>query len=155
VDPRTAFASQRFYGTHEAVVRAVAEGLADFGATYVRLDRKGAIVHGPWSTMPRYVRAIKTLTKFGEIPSDVIAARPDIDPEIGASLQTALLGLAKDARGRILLHEIFGADELRMPDLTSYDTLRHLTRDAAAEGLLEAVDDDGIDTLEIPVARLD
>jgi phosphonate transport system substrate-binding protein len=146
VDPRTAFASQRFYGTHEAVVRAVAEGDADFGATYVRLDRKGTIVHGPWSSMPKFARSIRTLTKFGEIPSDVVAARPDLDPEIRDRLQEALLGLGKDARGKILLREIFGADELRLPDPSGYTILRHLTRDAEAEGLL----DDDADTLEIP-----
>src|SRR5262249_29622562 len=113
VDPRTAFASQHFYGTHEAVVSAVAEGVADFGATYVRLDRKGTIVHGPWASFPRYVRTIRTLSKFGEIPSDVVAARADMDREIAARLQAALLGLARDPRGKVLLRAIFGADELR------------------------------------------
>ncbi len=39
VDPRTAFASERFYGSHDAVVRAVLAGKADFGATYAGLDR--------------------------------------------------------------------------------------------------------------------
>jgi phosphonate transport system substrate-binding protein len=158
VDPRTAFASQRFYGTHEAVVSAVAEGDADFGATFVRLDRKGTIVHGPWATLPRYVRAIRTLSKFGEIPSDVVAARADIDPDIAARLQRALLDLARDPRGKILLHHIFGADELRKPDLAkSYETLRHITRDAAAEGLLDAEGDEieNADTTEIPAPRLD
>jgi phosphonate transport system substrate-binding protein len=159
VDPRTAFPLQHFYGTHEAVVSAVAEGVADFGATYVRLGRKGTIVYGPWASFPRYVPKIRTLSKFGEIPSDVIAARSDIDPEIAACLRGALLGLARDARGKVLLHQIFGTDELRKPDVAkSYDALRHLTRDAAAEGLLEAVDDDEIefaDTAEFPTPRLD
>ena len=167
VDPRTAFSEQRFYGSHEGVVRAVAEGLADFGGTYVRLDQNGAIVHGPWSQMPRYVRHIKTLSKFGEIPSDVIVARADLDPDIARRLQASLLGVAKDPRGRTLIRQTFGADDFRKPDPTAYETLRALTADAAAEGLLdaeEAIDDEEIEevdmlsdalTTEIPVARLD
>jgi hypothetical protein len=101
--------------------------------------------------MPRYVRAIRTLTRFGEIPSDVVAARPDLDPDVTARLRTAFLGVARHPRGRELLHEIFGADELRRPDLASYEVLRKVTRDAVAEGLLDAeeeIDDSEIEELD-------
>ena len=48
LDVKTAFASQHFYGSHAAVVQAVADGRADFGATYVRLAANDAVVGGPW-----------------------------------------------------------------------------------------------------------
>src|SRR5262249_37920440 len=41
VDPRTTFEEQRFVGSHDAAVRAVARGEADVAATFARVDGAG------------------------------------------------------------------------------------------------------------------
>ncbi len=38
--PERAFTSDRFFGSHEAVVRAVVEDSADVGATFIHLDER-------------------------------------------------------------------------------------------------------------------
>ncbi len=65
--------AQRFYGNHDAVVRAVASGRADYGATYARIH--GDKVLGPWTRTPGLSASIRVLAAFGEVPPDAIAAR--------------------------------------------------------------------------------
>ena len=142
LDVRTAFRGQRFYGTHEAVVRAVVEERVDFGATYVRLDRKGAVQRGPWSAMaPKYAEGFRVLATFGEIPSDVIAARSDLETGVRERIVKAFVQLAKNPRGKELIGSIFGAEDFRRPTAEGYEVLRGATASAVEEGLLEADDD--------------
>lgn len=163
VDPRTAFPEQRFFGSHVAVVRAVIDGLADFGATYVRLGKKGEIVSGPWAQSPTLAASVRVLTTFGEIPADVIAARVDLSAPLRERLISAFAQVARDPAGKDLVRRVFGADELRRPQLSSYDVLRDAVADAFEEGLLdvdEEIDDDDLvaapdDTIETKMVFID
>jgi ABC-type phosphate/phosphonate transport system substrate-binding protein len=156
VDPRTAFPEQRFYGSHTGVVRAVAEGLADFGATYVRLGKKGEVVSGPWSLSPTLATSVRVLTTFGEIPADVIAARADLSVPVRERVIAGFARLIREPLGRDLARRVFGADDFRRPALASYELLRNVVADALEEGLLEVdeeLDDDDVvaspdDTIE-------
>ncbi len=138
VDPRTAFSGQRFYGSHQAVVKAVASGKADFGATYVQLGKQGAIADGPWTHVPGLGSSIRVLAIFGEIPSDVIAARGDLPAAGRDRLTRAFLQLAKDPKGKELVREVFGADDFRRPSVASYEELRNAAAGAVEDGLLDA-----------------
>lgn len=126
IDPRRAFASETFYGSHEAVVRAVAEGTADFGATH-----DGSWLQGPYAAR---VRAIAT---FGEIPADVIAARADLQPKAREIVTRAFLRLSSVPQGLALIHDVFGADDFRRPELERYERLREIAAGANEDGLLE------------------
>lgn len=138
VDPRTAFTEQRFYHSHEEVVRAVLAGRADFGATYAGLDSSGQVTRGPWMTLAGTSDAIRVLVRFGAIAGDVVAARSALPAEKREMLALALLNLSLDAGHRELLRDVFGIDEFRRWVSAGYDELRRLTEDASNRGLLEA-----------------
>lgn len=140
IDPRTAFASERFYQSHEAVVRAVVGDKADFGGTYARLDRAGAAVRGAWTELPGAEGVIRVLATFGSIPSDVIAARSDLDPTVRDALRKALIDAAYDVRGAMLVRDLLGVDEFRPWKDEGYAELRASMIRAAAGGLFEAMD---------------
>jgi phosphonate transport system substrate-binding protein len=137
VDPREAFTEERFYGSHEAVVRAVVGGRADLGATYARLDRSGDVVNGPWSDLPGAEESIRVLATFGRIPSDVIVARADLSEKVRERVTKALLGICHDVDGGLLVRELFGVHEFRRWSSASYEALRTTTATALADGLLE------------------
>ena len=135
VDPRTAFAAERFHGSHEAVVRAVLAGKADFGATYAGLDRWGAPIRGPW--IPWAAEQLRVVTSFGVIPADVIAARAGLSADRREKLTRALIATSYDKKGNVLVRDIFGVDEFRRWIPASYELLSRAVGDATAEGLLE------------------
>lgn len=141
IDPRKAFASQKFYGSHDAVVRAVAEGRADFGATYARLAPNRSVKSGSW-TQTKYAHQVRALATFGEIPSDVIAARADLDPKAREIITKAFLRIAKVTQGKQIIAGVFGSDDFRRADLDSYERLRDAAAGAVEDGLLEL---DGFD----------
>ncbi len=144
IDPRAMFSSQRFYGSHEAVVRAVAEGRADFGATYVQLAANGSVKSGSWSSMGKLASQVRVLATFGEIPSDVIVARSNIQPKAREIITKAFLGMAKVTQGKQMIQDVFGADDFRKPALASYERLRDAAAGAVEDGLLE-IDEDQVD----------
>lgn len=152
LDVKTAFASQRFYGSHTAVAQAVADGKADFGATFVRLAPNGAVVGGPWLGKPDVENELRVFAMFGEIPPDVIAARDGLDEGARERVRAALLGLTKSARGKELLGAVFGAEGLFVPNTASYEALRQEAAAAVQEQLLDIEEDLDIES-EVPTAR--
>ncbi len=137
LDVKSAFASQRFYGSHAAVVQAVADSAADFGATFVRLAPNGAIVGGPWLDRPDLEQRLRIFATFGEIPPDVIAARQGLDAAVRDRVKGALLALTKDVRGAELLGDVFGAEGLFVPNIASYEALRADAAAAVQDNLLD------------------
>ena len=137
VDPRTAFASERFYGSHEAVVRAVVGGRADFAATYARLDRSGAAVNGAWVDLPGAEESVRVLIALGKIPGDVTAARHDLDPRVREAVTRAMVRVCHDVEGSMLVRDAFGVHEFRRWRDEGYDAFRNLVDTAAASGLLD------------------
>lgn len=70
IDLASAFASEVFLSSHAAVGKAVLEGSADVGATYVHLDpRRSRPRRAGWGEAP-----VRMLATAGPIPGDVIAA---------------------------------------------------------------------------------
>jgi phosphate/phosphite/phosphonate ABC transporter binding protein len=148
IDPRVAFAEQRFYHSHEAVVRAVVAGRADFGATYAGVDANGQITRGPWMSVEGADDAIRVLVSFGAIPGDVVAARRELSAPQRDALTQALLAISSMPEHKPILDEAFDVDGFRPWVSAGYDALRRLAEDASKRGLLEAdedVDDDDLD----------
>ena len=137
LDVKKAFSSQRFFGSHAAVAQAVAEGAADFCATFVRLAPNGAVIGGPWSGKADIERKLRIFAMFGEIPPDVVAARDGLDEGVRERVRASLLGLGKTARGAKLLEAVFGAEGIFVPSTARYDTLREEAAAAVQDELLD------------------
>jgi phosphate/phosphite/phosphonate ABC transporter binding protein len=151
IDPRVAFSEERFLHSHEAVVRAVVAGRADFGATYAGVDTAGQITRGAWMDVQGADEAIRVLVRFGAIPGDVIAARGKLAAPTRDALTRALLAISREPAHRALLGEAFGIDDFRRWVSAGYDALRRLAEDASKRGLLEGdadPDDDDDDDLD-------
>jgi phosphonate transport system substrate-binding protein len=137
VDPKTAFRTERFFGSHDAVVRAVIERRADFGATHGGLDASGVLVRGAWSASEAE-GDIVVLATFGSIPPDVIAARADLPSFVCESLTHALTRAAQDEEMKGILVRLFGENaELRRGTPEGYLQFCRATMRASEEGLLE------------------
>lgn len=137
LNPRYAFTAERFFGSHEAVVQAVAKGDADFGATWARREQRG-VLRGPWSTMPAVAADVRVLTTFGEIPADVIAAKADMKPTLRARVAKALFGMTRVGGGAEVVRAAFGADGFAPAEAKHYEPLRSAVTGAVEDGLLEA-----------------
>lgn len=69
IQPDLAFSEERFYGSHEAVLRAVLSGEADVGATFSHNSSGPGLRRTGWGDHPVHV-----IARAGPIPADVIAA---------------------------------------------------------------------------------
>jgi len=137
LDVKTAFSSERFFGSHAAVVQAVADGVADFCATFVRLAPNGAVVGGPWIGKPDVEGKLRIFATFGEIPPDVLAARDGLEEGVRERVRAGLLGLGKTARGAELLDAAFGAEGIFVPTVATYEALREAAAAAVQNDLLD------------------
>jgi len=129
--------TQTFYGSHMAAMQAVANGEADFGATFVRLAPNGAIVGGPWIGKPDLERRLRIFATFGEIPPDVVVARKDLSLGTREHVREALLGLSENAEGAEMLGAVFGAESMFVPNVDRYEPLREEAFAALKEQMLE------------------
>jgi phosphonate transport system substrate-binding protein len=138
IDPRVTFAAERFYGSHEAVVRAVVGGAADFGATFANIDARGQTARGGWSDLEGAAEAIRVCARFGAIPADVIAVHSSVDAATCEALTRGLIEIAQKETD--LVRSIFGVDEFVRWVPASYEPLRRAMSEAASRGLLDAVE---------------
>lgn len=90
IDLRAAFGHDAFLGTHRAVVDAVMRGEADVGATFVYPSDDARPDAPPrsagWGDAP-----VRVLHTASAIPSDMLAARADLEPGVRGALQDALV----------------------------------------------------------------
>jgi phosphonate transport system substrate-binding protein len=136
VDPRTAFREERFYRSHEKVVRAVIDRRADFGATFGGLEASGALTRGAWSAAEVQGK-VSVLATFGAIPPDVIAARAELATYVSESLTHAFTHCANEPELQELAKELLGATEFRRGTPEGYLDFCRATMRASEEGLLE------------------
>ncbi len=142
IDPRVAFGGERFFGSHEAVVRAVIGGKADVGATYASADSFGRIVTGPWSNMTGAAEAIRVLAAWTEIPSDLIAISTRAPEHLRVPLANAMVEVSASGRGAALVRRIFGVDRMIPWAFESYEPLRTRILRGAELGLLGALSEE-------------
>jgi phosphate/phosphite/phosphonate ABC transporter binding protein len=137
IDPRTTFAEERFYGSHQAVVRALVDGSADVAATFAGLDELGAVSRGGWSNETGAYPSIRVLATFGEIPADLIAVRSDVDHGMREALTAAFVDACTDPAMAPLVKKTFGVETFAPDSFDSYDGLRRAIDAAAARGLMD------------------
>jgi phosphate/phosphite/phosphonate ABC transporter binding protein len=147
IDPGTAFAAERFHGSHDAVVQAVVSGEADFGATWAQATPPRNIT-GPWSRTA-HEASVRVLTVFGSIPPDVIAARADLAPTARKAIVAALKTIYDEKQSRWVVRDVFGTEAFYRPELEVYGPLRDEVAEAHQAGWLAVREP----TLEVPIAR--
>jgi phosphonate transport system substrate-binding protein len=106
LDPETLFAKETFLGTHARVARAVLEGEADVGATYVLLDpaTKRPLSAG-WLDAGAGINGAYVLATAGPIPSDAIVFARSLPSAVKAALVRQVSALPQSvlhAVGRLL-----------------------------------------------------
>jgi ABC-type phosphate/phosphonate transport system substrate-binding protein len=88
IDLAQAFSEERFHGSHEAVVRAVIDGTADVGATYLHHDHSGSgVLRAGWGD-----ERVQIVARVGPIPSDVIGAGVHVPAREIRAVRDALSG---------------------------------------------------------------
>jgi phosphate/phosphite/phosphonate ABC transporter binding protein len=137
IDPRSTFASEQFYGSHEAAVSAVLAATADVAGTYASVNPEGDVTRGSWSELAGADGVVRVWQRFGPIPADVTAARASLDPSLRDAMKTALLEVSHDPHGQKLVRAVLGVDELAPWEDLSYEPLRTAMRGAAERGLLD------------------
>ena len=133
VDPRTSFRTETFFGSHDAAIRALIDGVCDVTGTHARTDDEGKIVAGGWSDVEG--ADVRVLETFGAIPPDAIAVKASIPPETRLEIVTALE--EADEEGRALTRSIFGGDELHAGAAPGYDALKKALEMAQVRGLFD------------------
>ena len=110
VDLDRAFRDNLFFGSHGAVVRAVLQGDADVGATFVHVEpdpshpRGERVVRAGWGDADVHV-----ITQAGPIPADVMAASVRVPVATMRKVQRALVGSGENELGRAA-RALFGAE---------------------------------------------
>jgi phosphonate transport system substrate-binding protein len=125
------FGRESFLGTHARVARAVLEGEADVGATYVSLDPvTGRPLSAGWLEAGAGINAAFIVATAGPIPSDAIVFSNRLSPALKETLVAQVAALpasVPEAVGRLL-----GADGFAPPRASHFEALREMLR--AREG---------------------
>jgi phosphate/phosphite/phosphonate ABC transporter binding protein len=135
LDPRTAFRTETFHGSHRAAIEALVAGACDVAGTYARADETGKVTAGAWSEVEG--ADVRVLATFGAIPPDVIGVRSGY-PEAGRErLLAALRAACSEESTRSVLRELFGGDELREGLVSGYESLKSALEMATARGIFD------------------
>ncbi len=125
LDPEHLFGRESFLGTHAKVARAVLEGDADVGATYVSLEPgTERPVSAGWLDAGAGINGAFILATIGPIPSDAIVLSSRLPEAERAALVeqvTALPRSVLEAVGKLL-----GADGFAPPPPSHFEALRAL-----------------------------
>jgi phosphonate transport system substrate-binding protein len=139
IDPRKAFSEETFTGSHDASVRAVADGAVDVAATFARVDGAGNVTAGAWSQLPEVRSRVRVLWTLGAIPSDVIAARASYPRVLRDRIGDALVASTREEEAQPLVKRLFGVEEFRRGHMKSYASLRRAIEEAADGHLIDAL----------------
>jgi ABC-type phosphate/phosphonate transport system substrate-binding protein len=120
VEPGKLFARESFEGSHQAVLRAVLDGTADVGATYVHRDPTGELKTAGWGDA-----GVQVVFEHGPIPADVLAASAELAPELAETVAAALLD-ASASELATAARELFEAEGFVRVRASHLDPLRIL-----------------------------
>ena len=124
-----------FLRSHGAVVRAVAAGEADAGATFATVTTSDGglqVTDAAWLRLPAEPPCeMRPLAAFGPIPSDAICAWPGTPRALRDALAGALRDAAADDEGRRLLDALFGTSRFGPPEDDGQDLLHDALRTLA------------------------
>lgn len=131
IEPDATFAGQAFAGSYDEVVRALADGTADVGATYCRVAESGEIVGGPW----RDERRVRPIAVSAEpIPGDTICTTTALSDEDARRAIARFIEAAATQSAQSVFREIFGTDRFVAANASRYEGLEAaLVEDVASK----------------------
>jgi phosphonate transport system substrate-binding protein len=122
LDPNALFAEERMLGSHDAVVRAVASGEADCGATYLDAMADGSSRAGWMRALP--AEAMRVVVKSAPIPNDAICAAGSLHYMQRDAISAALADLHRAPEGAAMLRELFEVARFEPALPRHYDQVR-------------------------------
>lgn len=126
VNPDTDLAEQTFRRTHEAVVRVVQSGEADFGATFAHFETgKDTPSASGWQDSGVANDEVQIIAVAGPIPSDVIALSDNLSKDRAKAITDALREIGEPIK------QLLNADGFDSPDPSHFEQLRQLVAVAA------------------------
>jgi phosphonate transport system substrate-binding protein len=135
-DPASFFGKELFLRSHTEVVRAVAEGRADVGATYGERPEPGApLVHAGFiDVAPQH--PMRVIEWSGPIPNDMIVGHGLISKPSHRTFSNAILTLAEHDKGKRLLRKAFATDSFVTTPRHALRPVRELVELARRHGLM-------------------
>lgn len=104
---------QHFHGSHRAVIEAVANGWADFGATFATRGPDGKLLSSGWQDLlPDRADELRPLAFVGPIPGDNLSHSPQLPPALAKKLVEVLTRMHETESGRKLLDDALSAERL-------------------------------------------
>jgi phosphonate transport system substrate-binding protein len=132
------FASESFFGSHAAVVRAVLDGAVDVGASYGGFSERGELVRGAFEDFGGRSSDLRVVEAFGAIPPDVIAVRSSLDPKVEEKLGESFVATSSEPSMLDAIRMIFGAQLFVRKPVVGYDLLRSEIEHGVDSGVIPA-----------------
>ena len=140
VDPRRAFSEERFFGSHEAVARAITRGVSDFGATYAGVDASGTLTRAPWLVLDTAEASrVRVLARVGGIPSDATVSSSRLPDATRDRFGDALLAMSRKPKNLPLLRRLFGIERFVRWQPADYEEFRRKVDEAQTTGVLDVI----------------
>lgn len=118
-NPETFFRRYVFTYAHDNSIRLVAQGAVDGAAV-------DSLVYDYLSvTDPQLIAKVRVVEKWGPFGNSPIVVNPRLDPDLKARLQSVLLDMDADARGREILSKMM-IDRFVVPNDSIYDSVRQM-----------------------------
>ena len=130
--PDRFFLRERLFGDHLSVVRAVADGDADVGATFVHLagdEDDAAVINTGWKLLAERTK-MRRLLVTARIPADTLCAGPQTHPILRERFWAAMQGLHQSAEGREALRALFGVERFEPSTPSQYDVVERALESA-------------------------
>jgi phosphate/phosphite/phosphonate ABC transporter binding protein len=134
IDPRKTFLEERFFGSRDAALRAVADGRFDVTATFAYFEGERMVRCG-WDEIPDAASTFEVLSRAGDIPSDCIATARSMSDETRERVAGAFEAALADPAASELLRSTFNVEHFRRGEPKDEDLSASLTR-ARETGLL-------------------
>jgi ABC-type phosphate/phosphonate transport system substrate-binding protein len=132
------FASESFFGSHAAVIRALLDGTVDVAASFGGFTDSGELVRGAFLEIGASADDLRVIEAFGAIPPDVIAIHRDIDEGLEEKLATAFEATAREPAMLEIVRTVFGAMFFIKKPLVGYDLLRSEVENGVDSGVIPA-----------------
>ncbi len=118
----SAIGAQHFHGSHTASMEAVANGWAEFGATYATHGPDGAILSAGWlDLLGERAEEIRPVGFLGPIPGDNLSHSPRLSEPLAEQLTSILTRMHESEAGLTLLKEALAAERLVHADISLYE----------------------------------
>ena len=132
------FASETFFGSHAAVVRAVLDGVVDIGASYGGVSERGDLVRGAFHDFAGRAADLRVVEAFGAIPPDLVAIHATLDTDVEERLAAAFLATSGEPSLALAVSTTFGATSFVRKPVVGYDLLRTEIEHGVDSGVIPA-----------------